>query len=112
MSSEQRKAITNGVFLCSTCADMVDRNGGRDFGGNTLRAWKTKHEKWVRANLNKRPDAPLSIVGGIHEATGSGEITGLDIQAPVIIAPGTISRASGHGKVTGTRIGGPPSQER
>ena len=31
MSSDQRKAIENAIFLCSSCAEMIDRNGGADF---------------------------------------------------------------------------------
>ena len=46
----------------------------------------------------------LSQVDGTHKAKGEGEITGLDIQGPVIIKPGTKSIAEGKGKITATRI--------
>lgn len=105
MTPDQRKDIANAIFLCATCADIVDRNNGADFSAELLLQWKHQHEQWVRANLNRRPDTPLSVVGGIHEAHGQGVVTGLDIQGPTIIAPGTIARATGHGTVTGTRIG-------
>ncbi len=107
MSTAQRGAIENAIFLCSSCADLVDRNGGRDFSVDELHRWKIQHEKWVRAHLNLRLDAPLSQVAGTHEAVGVGEVTALDIQSPSIIKPGTISRASGAGRVTATRIGHP-----
>jgi hypothetical protein len=109
MTPEARAAIENGIFLCSSCADMIDKNGGEDFSAPMLRAWKTQHEEWVRANLNLRRDG-LSVVAGSHEAVGFGEVTALDIQAATIISPGTISRAAGHGKVTATRIG-PPRED-
>lgn len=48
----------------------------------------------------------LVEVAGTHEATGIGNITGLDIQGPAKIKPGTVVKASGIGNVTGTRIGG------
>jgi len=105
MTVEQRKDIANAIFLCSNCATMIDRNGGADFPPNLLNAWKTQHETWVRGNLNKRPDSPISVVGGTHEAHGRGKVTGLDIEGPAIITPGTVSRASGEGEITGTRIG-------
>ena len=105
MTAEERKHADNAVFLCSDCATMVDTNGGADFAADQLREWKKTHEHWVRDNLNRRVDAPLSVVEGTHEASGVGEVTALDVQGPVIIKPGTVSRASGHGTVTATRIG-------
>jgi len=48
----------------------------------------------------------LTIVNGTHHAEGIGNITGLDIQEPVIIKPGTKSTAKGIGNITATRIGG------
>ncbi len=54
MAPEERKSASNGVFLCSNCADMIDRNKGVDFPVELLRRWKDDHEKWVAANLNKR----------------------------------------------------------
>lgn len=54
MTSEERKSTSNGVFLCSNCADMIDKNDGAGFPVERLRHWKQEHEKWVAANLNKR----------------------------------------------------------
>jgi hypothetical protein len=31
MSSDERKSTSNGVFLCSNCAEMIDKNNGLDF---------------------------------------------------------------------------------
>jgi hypothetical protein len=54
MTPEERKSASNGVFLCSNCADMIDKNDGIDFPIERLQRWKEDHEKWVGANLNKR----------------------------------------------------------
>jgi hypothetical protein len=54
MRAEKRKSASNGVFLCSSCADMIDKNNGLDFPKEMLRRWKDEHERWVAANLNKR----------------------------------------------------------
>lgn len=54
ISSDERKSIDNGIFLCSNCADMVDKNKGIDFSIELLHEWKTSHENWVSNNLNKR----------------------------------------------------------
>ena len=50
------------------------------------------------------PSNNLTQIDGRHKAKGEGEVTGLDIQEPVIIKPGTKSTAEGKGKITATRI--------
>lgn len=57
MTPEERKSASNGVFLCSSCATMIDKNNGLDFPAEILRRWKGDHETWVAANLNKRQPA-------------------------------------------------------
>jgi hypothetical protein len=54
MSPEERSAPANGIFLCGSCADLIDKNSGADFSIQLLNRWKTDHEKWVSENLNKR----------------------------------------------------------
>jgi hypothetical protein len=54
MSPEERCAPANGIFLCGSCADLIDKNSGADFSIELLNRWKTDHEKWVSENLNKR----------------------------------------------------------
>jgi hypothetical protein len=110
MTPEQRAAIENAIFVCSSCADLIDRNNGADFSVEDLHRWKKQHEEWVRAHLNLRRDSALTEVSGTHEAVGVGDVTALDIQTAVIIKPGTISRAAGAGTVTATRIGPPKEQ--
>src|SRR5712671_6268589 len=44
MTPDQRSAIENAIFLCSSCADLVDKNAGADFPVATLREWKRQHE--------------------------------------------------------------------
>jgi hypothetical protein len=68
------------------------------------------HEAWVKQNVGRPLEPALTEVAGEHFAEGIGEVTGLDVQAPVIIKPGTRSVARGAGVVTGTRIG--PSREQ
>lgn len=53
MNSEERKSISNAIFLCSNCATAVDKNNGIGFSVETLREWKSTHDQWVRSNLNK-----------------------------------------------------------
>jgi len=53
ISSEERKSINNGIFLCANCASMIDKNLGKDFSVELLLEWKNKHELWIGKNLNK-----------------------------------------------------------
>lgn len=110
-SPAERSGIANAIFLCASCADMIDKAGGADFTADLLRAWKAEHEKWVAGNLNKRATPELTILDGEHTAEGEGEVIGLDVQGPVLFKPGTQSRASGKGVVIATRIGHRPREE-
>jgi hypothetical protein len=69
MTPDERKAASNGIFLCSSCADMIDKNGGLDFPVQRLRRWKDDHDRWVAENLNKRG-------GGKGGDGGGGTIIG------------------------------------
>jgi len=104
LTSEQRSSSENGIFLCSNCADMVDKNNGLDYSVNVLKKWKQDHEAWVKSNLNKSANSMMSTIDGEHRATGRGNITGLDVQEPVFFKPGTKVIAEGEGNITGTRI--------
>lgn len=53
LSSEQRSGIRNGIFLCSNCADLIDKNNGIDYKVDILEKWKKSHEEWILKNLNK-----------------------------------------------------------
>lgn len=104
LTSEQRSSANNGIFLCSNCAEMIDKNMGLDFPTHLLKTWKKGHEAWVKASLNKSVGSPLSIVDGEHHAKGKGTITGIYAQEPIFIKPGTKSTAEGEGDITATRI--------
>ena len=75
MTPDERKSAVNGVFLCSNCADMIDKNNGADFPVEVLRRWKDEHEKWVAANLNKRQSASQSAA--VFNVTSIGQRGGI-----------------------------------
>lgn len=104
LTSEQRSSIENGIFLCSNCAEMIDKNKGLDFSVDLLKEWKRNHKTWVKENLNKSLNNPLSIIDGEHYAKGKGQVIGIDAQEPVLFKPGTKSIAEGEGNITATRI--------
>lgn len=61
LTPKERSEITNGIFLCAVCADMIDKNNGLDFPAPMLRRWKSSHEAFVRTNLNKSVHSLLGI---------------------------------------------------
>jgi len=111
LTEDERSGVNNGIFLCATCADLIDRNGGADFDTQTLRTWKADHESWTRENLNKSNVSLLTTIDGRHAARGVGRVTGLDLHGPATIKPGTIVTAEGVGEITATRVG-PPKERK
>ena len=105
LSSAERKSIDNAIFLCSTCADMIDKNNGIDFTTDQLRCWKKDHQEWVRNNLNKSLNNPITTIDGEHIAKGKGNITAIKTTKPTFFKPGTRSLAEGEGNITATHIG-------
>lgn len=77
MSPEHRKSASNGIFLCSNCADMIDKNNGLDFPVDRLQDWKNDHEKWVAANLNKQQlePQPSGVIFNVKSVGQQGGIT-------------------------------------
>jgi hypothetical protein len=98
MTSDQRKHISNGIFLCSNCATMIDNNHGADFTVEQLKEWKSVHEEWIRENLNKsispQRETPVEIEIVEFQQNNQGN-SGIPIQANNI---GTIN-------ITGQGIG-------
>jgi hypothetical protein len=105
LTPKDRSSIDNGIFLCANCATMIDKNGGEEYPRDLLDAWKSGHERWTHENLNKASHSAVAVLDGIHQARGTGRITGIDAHGPVFLKPGTRSTAEGFGTVTATRIG-------
>ncbi|HHQ4884028.1 TPA: hypothetical protein ACSP3N_000589 [Aeromonas veronii] len=50
-SPQERKGIANAIWLCGTCADLVDKNDGNGYPIEHLRKWKRDHESLMKACL-------------------------------------------------------------
>ena len=74
LSTEERKSITNGIFLCSNCAEMIDKNNGVDFSVETLKKWKEQHESWVSKNINLSTNNTSTVIN-VNSNNQSGGIT-------------------------------------
>lgn len=53
LTQKQRASAENGIFLCATCAVLIDKNGGLDFPAELLRKWKADHEAWIASGLHE-----------------------------------------------------------
>jgi hypothetical protein len=58
LSREQRCHADNGVWLCQTCAKLVD-NDPEQFPTQLLRAWRTLAEHRARSSIGKTLPAPI-----------------------------------------------------
>jgi hypothetical protein len=50
-SEAERKGINNALWLCSACADLIDKNSGAGYPAEHLRKWKRDHESLMRECL-------------------------------------------------------------
>jgi hypothetical protein len=50
-SEAERKGISNAIWLCGSCADLIDKNGGRGYPTEHLRKWKRDHESLMKECL-------------------------------------------------------------
>lgn len=54
LSAEQRKSTENAIFLCSNCAEMIDKNQGADYPKEILLKWKEDHENKIRKRVTSQ----------------------------------------------------------
>ncbi len=47
----ERRGIRNAIWLCATCADLIDKNGGLSYPPDHLRKWKRDHETLMKECL-------------------------------------------------------------
>lgn len=48
LTKDQRTHIDNGIWLCATCSDLIDKNDGGGYPVAHLRRWKKDHETLVK----------------------------------------------------------------
>ncbi|MGY2463227.1 hypothetical protein [Vreelandella sulfidaeris] len=47
----ERKSINNAIWLCASCATLIDKNGGDGYRETELRKWKRDHEALMKECL-------------------------------------------------------------
>jgi len=81
MTDEERRDITNGIWLCNVCAKKIDLDEEK-YTVKLLNKWKKEHEDWISEG---KPDYALREVIVKNGGTGSivsneGPGIGLDVQ--------------------------------
>ncbi len=61
ISSEDRSAVTNGIWLCQYCAKLVDSDIAR-FSEECLIIWKRRHEESVKRQMGATGKANVSTL--------------------------------------------------
>lgn len=80
LTQPERSEISNAIFLCTVCADLIDKNNGLDFPATVLRQWKVNHEAFVRKNLNKSVHSLLALRAAIVELGFDGGSQSIEVQ--------------------------------
>ena len=52
-TKEERISIENAIWLCASCANLIDKNNGCDYPTEILKVWEKKHEKNIILWLEK-----------------------------------------------------------
>ena len=69
-TSDERSAASNGIWLCATCATMIDKNNGIDYSPALLRSWKDNHDLQTFSELSGS-SANVGLTGWCEESGGS-----------------------------------------
>lgn len=69
MTSEQRKSINNGIWLCSKCADMID-NDEITYTVELLKQWKKQAEETAKLEQGRKPPRKEDAIDNLKMAFG------------------------------------------
>ena len=61
MTASERRSAENGLWLCTSCHDTVDKLKGNSFTAEQLRGWKREHAALIRQTaLDAVPGLPIA----------------------------------------------------
>lgn len=74
-SSDDRRNIQNGIWLCSVCSDLVDKDSAK-YTAEKLYGWKREQEERLSAGgvAARIPQLSLSTLHGLSVPKGGGTI--------------------------------------
>jgi hypothetical protein len=74
LSSQERKSIQNGIWLCQNCAKLIDSDPQR-YSADLIRQWKVRAEERAHREISKAGTVPVSS----HLAIAYRFIPGVDL---------------------------------
>lgn len=69
ITTEERRSLSNGIWLCSNCSIDIDRDEKR-YSVDSLNAWKFKAEKTARSELGKTLPSNSAAIDTVTAALG------------------------------------------
>jgi hypothetical protein len=69
-TAEQRRHVSNGIWLCADCGRLVDANDGRDYPPSLLHSWRDLQESRIKAEQKGR----INRFGWIHALTVADDV--------------------------------------
>lgn len=79
MSSEQRKSIENGIWLCAKCSDIIDRDVNK-YSVDILKVWKINSEKTMDSTndaIEKKSMPQIISITNPAGGTGKSVVSGM-----------------------------------
>jgi hypothetical protein len=67
-SSDDRKSISNAIWLCGSCSILIDKNGGDNYPPNQLRKWKIDHEQLISECLEGTKKIPIYTMTNANQS--------------------------------------------
>lgn len=77
LTSEERRSIDNGIWLCGTCSTMIDRDE-KTFSVEALRTTRKEHTEFSRLGKLIDADVGLIVIGPGIVAAGQVAQTGVE----------------------------------
>ena len=79
-SDEERRSISNAIWLCTNCHTRVDRDAS-GYAEVELRAWKQRHEEWIRQRgiIPSLPELKLVTLQGFAVPDMPGNVRASDL---------------------------------
>ena len=79
-SRAERRHPQNGIWLCHSCSDLVDKDETK-FTVAVLEGWRSEHERWVanQGMVARLPEISISTLNGLSLPPTGGKITAAEI---------------------------------
>lgn len=86
-SSAQRRSISNAIWLCGACADLIDKNQGGSYPVVQLENWKLDHEALIKQCLEGEKRAIFQFGTHAQDYTAANRVLALLKDKGFLFAP-------------------------